>query len=50
MNRDYKAAQGRTQIERARQIKATLGLVTAARYLAKRNWSVEAAVFILLGA
>lgn len=48
--KNHNAKQGRTEIERARQIRKSLGITTAARYLAKRNWSVEAAVFILLGA
>lgn len=32
-----------------RGIRKSLGTYTAARYLAKRGWSVEAALFILLG-
>lgn len=40
---------GITQIERARIIKRTLGIKVAARYLARRNWTVESACFILLG-
>lgn len=40
---------GKTEIERARIIAATLGPYTAARYLAKRNWSIEAALYIILG-
>lgn len=47
--RNFQAAQGRSQMEKARQIKSTLGIFTAARYLQKRGWSIEAAVFILLG-
>ena len=38
------------QVSRARNIAATLGTYRAARYLASRGWSVEAARFILLGA
>lgn len=41
--------QGRTQIEKARQIRDTLGAFTAARYMAKRGWSLESARFVLLG-
>ena len=41
--------QGRTQIEQARAIHKTLGTYTAARYLALRGWSLEAARYILLG-
>lgn len=41
--------QGKTQIEKARQIRDTLGAFTAARYMARRGWSLEAARFVLLG-
>ncbi len=41
--------QGRTQIEQARYIAKSLGHFTAARYLAKRGWSLEASLFVLLG-
>jgi hypothetical protein len=41
--------QNKSQPEKAREIARTLGIYNAARYLWKRNWSVEAAVFILLG-
>lgn len=41
--------QGRTEIERARNIKKTLGMFLAARYMAKRGWSLDAARFVLLG-
>lgn len=41
--------QGRTEIERARSIASTLGYFTAGRYLVKRNWSIDAAMFVLLG-
>lgn len=40
---------GRTHIEQARHIAATLGVYTAAKYLANRGWSLEAASYILLG-
>lgn len=40
---------GRTEIEQARSIKKSLGTIVAAKYLFKRGWSVEAAVFILCG-
>jgi predicted transcriptional regulator len=43
-----KIKNGVTEIERARIIKRTLGVSVAARYLRNRNWSVEAARFILL--
>lgn len=38
-----------SQIERARHTKRTLGTHCAARFLCKRGWSIEAALFILLG-
>lgn len=37
----------RTPIEQARFIQRTLGTVVAAKYLRNRNWSIEAALFIL---
>lgn len=40
---------GRTQIEQARFIAGTLGVYTAARYLNYRGYSIEAALYILLG-
>lgn len=39
----------RTEIEQARFIASTLGIPVAAKYLKNRNWSCEAALFILLG-
>lgn len=39
----------RTPIEQARHIAGTLGVYTAAKYLANRGWSLEAAQYILLG-
>lgn len=39
---------GKTHSERAKIIAKTLGYFTAARYLAKRGWSVDAACYILL--
>lgn len=36
-------------IESALRIKRTLGTFTAARYLAKRQWSIEAALWLLCG-
>jgi len=41
--------QGRTEITQARSIQKSLGTQVAARYLAKRNWSIEATMYILLG-
>jgi len=38
-----------TQIVRAKRIHKSLGTRVAARYLALRGWSIEAAVYILLG-
>jgi hypothetical protein len=38
-----------TQKARALIIKRTLGIKSAAYYLKKRGWSVEASLFILLG-
>lgn len=37
------------QITRAMQIRKTLGVWVAARYMYKRGWSIEAARYILLG-
>lgn len=37
------------QIKKAKSLKNQLGLRSAAGYLRNRGWSVEAAVFILLG-
>lgn len=42
-------SQNKTEIEQSRQIAKSLGHFTAARYLAKRGWSIDAALFILLG-
>jgi hypothetical protein len=36
------------QIQRAKCLTRTLGFYIAARYLAKRGWSIEAACWILL--
>lgn len=41
--------RGITQIERARIIKRTLGVAVAARYMALRGWSIESALFTLVG-
>ena len=38
-----------SQCERARIIKRTLGTTVAAKYLKNRGWSVESALFIILG-
>lgn len=38
-----------SEIVRAQRINKSLGTFTAARYLAKRGWSIEAAQYILLG-
>jgi hypothetical protein len=38
-----------TQIVRAKRIHKSLGTKVAARYLALRGWSIEAARYILLG-
>jgi len=38
-----------SQPERARIIKRTLGVKVAAKYLKNRGWSIESALFILLG-
>jgi hypothetical protein len=38
-----------SQITRARRIARSLGFFVAARYLALRGWSLDAARFILLG-
>lgn len=42
-------SQGYTQIEQSRRIGKSLGYKVAARYLALRGWSLEAARWILLG-
>jgi hypothetical protein len=42
------AAQGRTQIEKARQIMGSLGVRYAAGYLRNRGWSLDGALFVLL--
>lgn len=47
-NMDIKK-HGRTQIEQARFIAGTLGMTVAAKYLNHRGYSVEAALYILLG-
>jgi hypothetical protein len=41
--------QGKSQFEKARQIMRTLGIKTAARYMSIRGYSVECAMFELLG-
>lgn len=38
-----------SQVERARIISKTLGTFTAARYLAKRGFSIDATLFIIFG-
>lgn len=42
-------SQKRSQIEQARSIAKSLGAFTSARYLAKRGWSLEAALFVICG-
>lgn len=37
------------EIARAKNIAKSLGVFTAARYMCKRNWSIEAALYVLLG-
>jgi len=37
------------QLRRAQHINKTLGTWVAARYMARRGWSLEAARYILLG-
>jgi len=37
------------QLTRAKRIQRSLGAYTAARYLALRGWSLEAARYVLLG-
>lgn len=37
------------QIKKAKSLKNQLGIKSATGYLRNRGWSVEAAVFILLG-
>lgn len=41
--------RGKTEIQRAKHIAATLGPYTAARFLVRRNWSIEAALYIITG-
>lgn len=38
-----------SQVALARHIRRTLGTYRAARFLAKRGWSIDAARWILLG-
>lgn len=49
MSKFLKVVQNKSQPEKAREISRTLGIRTASRYLAKRGYSVEMAVYILLG-
>ncbi len=42
--------QGRNPIVQAKSIRKSLGVAVAAKYLKNRGFSVEAALFILLGA
>lgn len=44
-----RTGEGKQQIQRAREIAASLGLRVAARYLQRRNWTFEGAHYILLG-
>lgn len=37
------------QLKRALHIQKTLGVWVAARFMAKRGWSLEAARYVLLG-
>ena len=37
------------ELKRAKAINKSLGTFTAARYMAKRNWSIEAALYVLCG-
>lgn len=37
------------EIKKARNIQKTLGIPAAAGYLRNRQWSIEAAIYILLG-
>ncbi len=41
--------QGRSVQEKAREINRTIGTFTAARFMANRGWSIEAAIYVLLG-
>jgi hypothetical protein len=47
MNPNRKAVSRHDQIDRARIIARSLGVYQAARYLALRNWSIDAALWIL---
>jgi hypothetical protein len=38
------------QLRRAQHIQKTLGVWVAARYMALRGWSIEAALWVLVGA
>jgi len=42
-------SQNRTECEQARAIARTLGHYTAARYLALRGWTLDGALYVLLG-
>ena len=41
------ASNKQSPIERARHIQRTFGTYKAARFMAKRGWSIEAALWIL---
>lgn len=48
-HKNMQLVQGRTHIEKARQLAGQLGMGVAARYLKNRGWSLQAASYILLG-
>lgn len=48
-HKNMQLVQNKTHIERARIIQKSLGTLLAARYMAKRNWSLESALSVLVG-
>lgn len=45
----FKNGSSRSTIEHARTIRQQLGMRSAAGFLRKKGWSVEGALFVLLG-
>ncbi len=47
MSKFLTCKNGVSQIERAKIIQRTLGVQVAARYLRNRDWSIQAALYLL---
>lgn len=47
--RKFKNGNSISTIEQARSIKKSLGVIVAAKYLKGKGYSVEAAIYVLLG-